>query len=132
MLYALLAIAGIISFIGARNSYFPLKMAAGFSWFGIFLYWVNADLLVDGSGADVAVMLTLAFVGLIFLFWGVSTMSRKQQVEEHYSSAGKLIDRMVKSTRSAKESDSTPGTESNLEYRDRVRKALNRGERKRR
>ena len=131
MFYPLLAIAGILSFVSARSPYFPLKMAAGFSWFGVFLYWVGADLVVDGSGVDVAVMLTLAFVGLIFLFWSISTRSQQRQVEEHYSSAGKLIDRIVKSTRSAKEPDNTSRTESSLEYRDRVRKALHRNERRR-
>lgn len=131
MFYPLLAIAGILSFVSARSPYFPLKMAAGFSWFGVFLYWVGADLVVDGSGVDVAVMLTLAFVGLIFLFWAISTRSQQRQVEEHYSSAGKLIDRIVKSTRSAKEPDNTSRTESSLEYRDRVRKALHRNERRR-
>jgi len=132
MLYALLAIAGIISWISARASYFPLKMAAGFAWFGVFAYWISANLVTDGTPTDVIVMLTLMFIGLIFLFWGISTRVPSKTVEEHYTSAGKLINRIIKSDRQEEPRKSSQFDESALEHRERVRKALNRGGRRRR
>jgi len=128
MLYALIALGGILSFISARSSFFPLKMAAGFAWFGTFVYWLNADLLTDGTPEDTVVMLVLLIAGLLFLFWGIGSRKPASDIEETYSPTGKLVNRIIKSTRTSepKQSSSTM-SESTLEYRDKVRKALNRG-----
>jgi len=133
MLYALLGLAGILSFASVMSSYYPLKWAAGFAWLATFFYWLNADLVVDGTPTDVAVMLLFVMLSVLFLLWGMAGRKGRDNstVEERYSSTGKLVDKVIKSV-SNKHTHIEPHRETTLEYRDKVRNALHNNNKRRR
>lgn len=131
MLYALIAICGILSFLAVRSSYYPLKWAAGFGWWALLFYWIGADIVADGSPTDITVMLLLVMLGILFLLWGMAGRGGSVEVEDSYSSTGSLVNRIIKSTKTNNIRQAT-NRESTLEYRDRVRKALASSKRKKR
>ena len=131
MLYALLTLCGILSFISIRSTFFPLKWAAGFAWIGAFVYWIQADLVPDGSPTDMVIMLTLFFLGIIFLFLGFLTRGRAIEVEEHSGGGATGIgSRITKYTTYEHSPSEQSGRESAEEYRVRVRHALGAGKKK--
>ncbi len=134
MIYAIIALAGLMSFISVRSSFYPLKWAASFFWWALLLYWIEADILVDGGPADVAVMLGIVFVAMLFLLWGMAGRKGKSvaTVEERYSSTGKLVDKIVRTTRESHHNQHSSDRESASEYRERVKNALGRGKKRRR
>ncbi len=129
MLYALLALCGILSFIATRSSFFPLKLGTAFAWFALLVYWIGANLVPDGSPTDVAVMLVLTFFGLAFLLLGLTTIKKTVDVEEERM-GGSVIRRIFKYSSNNNEPSPTAGRESANEYRTRVRQALAEGKKK--
>lgn len=124
MLYALIALCGILSFISARNPYFPLKLAAGFSWWAFLFYWLSAEIVPRGTPTDIAIMGVLIMLGLMFMLWGVAGRKGSMDVEDEVSSTGGVTRRISRYTapRETKQSSSLTNS-SNLEYRQTVRKA---------
>jgi len=131
MLYAIGALCLALSFISARNSFYPLKLLTSFAWFGLLTYWITADLLTDGDPADVIVMITIMMAAVLFLLWGVAGRQPASDIEESYSPTGRLLNRTVKTTRSSIPKQSS-SKETVSEYRNKVRKALNTGKKRRR
>jgi len=128
MFYGIIALCGILSFLGVRSNYYPLKWTAGFGWLALLLYWINADLLVDGSPADITITLLLIMLFLLFLLWGMAGRKGTFDVEDEISSTGSLVRRIVRSTKQGNNNElAGKKGEGTLEYRNTVRKALNRG-----
>ena len=132
MIYAIIALAGLMSFISARNTFYPLKWAASFFWWALLLYWIDADILVDGSPSDVAVMLGIVFVAMLFLLWGMAGRKGRgvSTIEERYDSVGKLVDKVVRSTTQSHPKQHNGGRETPAEYQTRVRSKLPRRKRR--
>ena len=129
MLYALIALCGILSFMAVKSTYYPLKWAAGFSWWAFLFYWLTNPVpaIARGDPTDIAIMGILIFLGVLFLLWGMAGRKGKSTatVEERYSSAGKLVDRIVKSTEhNHSNQSSSSDRESASEYKQKVRAAL--------
>tara|TARA_Y100000310_G_scaffold164294_1_gene164124 strand:+ start:6078 stop:6482 length:405 start_codon:yes stop_codon:yes gene_type:complete len=128
MLYAIGILCLGLSLISARNSYYPLKWLTSFAWWGLLVYWLDADLAVDGSPTDVIIMLVIIMAALLFMLWGLAGRKGNLDVEERYSSSGKLLERTVKSiTKKEPRRNSSMMNESSLEHRERLRKSLGRG-----
>lgn len=135
MLYALIALCGILSFLSIRNSFFPLKLIAGFSWWAFLFYWLTnpVDAIARGDPTDVAIMGILIMLGTLFLLWGLASRKPTSDVEETYSGTGRLINRIVKSTTKASQpQDTSLIFGNNAEYRNTVRKAARGGKTRRR
>ena len=68
-LLAFLTFAGIVSFIGARSSFWLLKFLAGLAWWAGAMYWINnrPSTIAQGDPEDIAVIGLLFFVGLAFM-----------------------------------------------------------------
>lgn len=133
MLYAIGTLCLALSVISARSPFHPLKWLTSFAWWGLLAYWINADLLTDGDPADVIVMLVIIMAAMLFLLWGMAGRRGTIDVEDEYSSTGSIIRRISKYTATKKEpSTSSQMSESTLDHRNRVRKALNRGKANRR
>jgi len=133
MLYALLALAGLLSLISARSSFYPLKLATSFAWFGALVYWIGADLVADTSPTDTVVMLTLLMLGLLFLFWGLAGRTGTRDVEVTRGSRGeitKLVEKLT--TKKPQEKNTSLMYSNNLENRKTVRRAAKSGQNKRR
>lgn len=131
MLYALIALTGILSFLGARSSFFPLKMAAGFGWWAFFVYWIGADIIEPSTPTHPIIMLTLLFLGIAFMLWAFQTRRGVVNVEVETSSAG-AIKRIKKFMTANNEASKSSGGESASEYKLRVRHALNSGKKRKR
>lgn len=70
----LLAFAGIMSFIGARNSFWIFKFLAGCVWAIVGMYWINSPQggVVHGSSVDTGIIILFFFIGIAFglsAFW---------------------------------------------------------------
>lgn len=122
MFHALIALCGILTFMSIFSKFYPLKWVAGFSWWGILVYWISADLVVDGTPTDVIWMLVFIMLGLVFMLWGFTGYKGRStiDVDVEYTSGGKVIKKTVRSS-----SNPSPrnNRESAEEYRVRVNKA---------
>ncbi len=69
-LLGFLAFAGIVSYFGARSSYWILQFLAGTVWWAVGMYWINnrPSTITQGDPEDIAVIGLLFFVGLAFMF----------------------------------------------------------------
>jgi len=131
MLYALIALCGILSFLSVRSSFYPLKWLAGFSWWGLLFYWLTnpVDAIARGDPTDIAIIGILIMAGMLFMLWGMVGRKGTVDIQDEVSSSGNIISRIKKYT--AHKEEPKQGAESNLEYRNKVRKALHRGETRR-
>ncbi len=125
MIYAIIALAGLMSFISVRSGFYPLKWAASFFWWALLLYWIDADILVDGDPADVAIMLGIVFVAMLFLLWGMAGRKGSVEVQDEVSSTGTIVRRILKYDKT-RGKDSPPRRETAAEYQIRIRSKLGR------
>lgn len=123
MIYAIMALAGGMSLISARNSFYPLKWATSFFWWALLIYWIGADILADGDPADVAIMLGIVFVAMLFLLWGMAGRKGKIEVQDELSSTGTIVRRILKYDKS-KGKPVEPGRETAAEYQIKIRSKL--------
>ncbi len=77
-LLAFIAIAGVMSFLALRSSYFVLKFLAGLSWWGFAVYWLSNRpvAITAGSATDTIILLLLFFFGIAIMlmpFWYTKT-----------------------------------------------------------
>ena len=80
MIYAFIALCGLLSFLAAYRSYFfPLKIAAGFSWLGFLIYWLTDPPIDKATPADTAMIMILIFMMVMFFLWAF--LSRKTTVD---------------------------------------------------
>ncbi len=127
MIYALLALCGILSLISAMSYYYPIKIAAGFSWWAFFVYWLSADIVVDGSPTDIIIMLVLMFLGVLFLLWGLSSRRGRVDVEEERIIGGKTQRVKYNKANNPKRSS---GRETAEEYQQRAHRAVSKRKRR--
>ena len=130
MFYALISLCGIMSFISIRSTFFLFKMGTSFAWWALLMYWIGADLLVDGTPEDIAVMLVIAFFALVFMYLGITNTGKHVDVEEERA-GNNVIKRIFKYSTSGNEIRQPAGRESEAEYRARVKHALALGKKKR-
>jgi hypothetical protein len=64
-------VAGILSFLAYRSSYYIMKIIAAIGWVAVMLYWMQnpPSAIVRGTPADTAVIMLLGVVALAFLMW---------------------------------------------------------------
>jgi len=131
MLYAMIAICGVVSFLAVNSRYYPLKWVASFFWFGFLAYWManSGTYLTKGEPTDTIVMLTLIMIAMLFLLWGFTSRRGQVNVEDEVSNTGSITRRIQKYTtvKKGEPKQASTLTESNLEYRDKVRKAARGG-----
>lgn len=62
-------VAGILSFIGAKSSFYILKILAGIAWWALDFYWISSppSNIVKGSPVDQVIIMLLVIVGLAFM-----------------------------------------------------------------
>lgn len=132
MLQEILLFCAIMSFVAVKSSFFPLKFAVGFAWFGVFVYWLTNPVagIAAGSPTDVVIMLVFLLLGFIFVGMGFITRKGSMEVEEE-SSVGGLVKR-IKYVAFKNNSSLTRIGETEEEYRKRVHHALTKSRPKRR
>jgi hypothetical protein len=77
-------LAGILSFIGAKSSFWILKVLAGLSWWGLDFYWMSSppSNIVKGSAVDQLMIALLIVVGLAFMlmpYWYTSSKNGQEE-----------------------------------------------------
>lgn len=125
MLYVLLAICGIMSFLAIISRYFPLKLAASFFWLALLVFWFanGGDYVTRGDPTDTILTVAFIFPPIIFVLWGLSSRVGKVEVQDEVTSTGSLIRRIVKYNKS--KGTATPqGRETAAEYKIRIRSKL--------
>ncbi len=134
MFYGLIALSLGFSYISAKSNFYPLKWVAGFLWLGVLVYWIDADLLVDGTPPDVILMLVFVMLGLLFLLWGMAGRLGKGNVsvETEVDSTGKTIRRIMRQGNPSRNTHQSTMNERALEHKLAIRKALGSGKRRRR
>ncbi len=127
----LLAICAILSFIGAKTTYYILKILAGFSWFGIFAWLTYNPFTTQGSPADVITLLVVSITGIAFMFFAFWSPQVKNGQERggrfRFPFQPSEEDEEVERQRNYMPTRA----ERNANYRNRANSAL-RGERRRR
>lgn len=66
---ALIAIAGILSFISIRTTYYIIKVLSAVAWLGLFAWWIANPFTTAGSPAHVIVLMLLLFISIAFMFF---------------------------------------------------------------
>lgn len=72
---SLIAVCAIITFAGAKTSYYVLKFLAGLSWMGLAAFWLANPFIAQGSPTDVIIIMTVLFMGLGCMLWAFWTPS---------------------------------------------------------
>ncbi len=65
----LLAICAVLTFIGAKNTFYIFKILAGIAWWGLGAYWAANPIDVAGSPAQTIALLVVFFAGIACYFW---------------------------------------------------------------
>lgn len=73
-LLALFVFGGILTFVGARSTYYILKVIAGFSWILVMAYWIASPPSTIAVGSSVHTMGIVIFIGMavacfFWVFW---------------------------------------------------------------
>lgn len=68
-LLALLAFAGILTFVGVRSSYYLLKIIAGFAWLLPMAYWISTPPSAITKGDSVHSIGIIMFIGVAIALW---------------------------------------------------------------
>lgn len=120
-LLVLLAFASVVSFMGLRTSYWPLKALAGIIWIGLAFYW-NGNLptgITAGDTVDTFVYLVLLGLGLAMIFMPFWYTSGGEQGKGFRVTMNRLLGREEEEEKP----EPTRGSRAS-EYRDKVNSAL--------
>lgn len=135
VLIAILAFCGIISFIAMRSSFFGLKLMAGASWFGFFIYFQGnpPSIIEEGSGAHVALMVIAIGFGVMIVLSGLGRgieQTRDRTGNFSVRSTGGFQFKLPKFLTNSGEEHKEQRRQQIDNYRERIHKALNPGEKK--
>ncbi len=128
-MFAMIAIG--MSFVSARSSYYPLKIVTGLCWLVVAFFWLanTPTGIAKDSPANTAIIITLFFISIAFMFFAFWTTKSGQEVGRgfrlHFTHSEE--DEEAERQRSYQ----PDRYERNMAYRSKVNSAL-RGERRRR
>ncbi len=106
-----------LSAIAARASYWVLKAFAGFTWWGLGIYWIYNPFTTAGSPPHIIILLVMLFGGIAMMLFPFWITSRTETGEER----GRLRLPFVPSEDEEQRARYTPTRkERNAAYRERL------------
>lgn len=125
--------AGIMSFLGAKSTYYILKFLAGVSWWALAMYWINSppSTITKGSAIDTVVIVLFFIIGIAMMFM---PMWYEKQTNGGVEGRFKIRWPQMLGGTSEEEENAPPAptrSERTADYATRVNRAL-RGETRRR
>jgi len=123
-LLAFIALAGVLSFLGARSSFWFLKVFAAFGWWAFAFYWqLNPpSTITQGDSVHVIVFWILIIVGVGWFVYPLWATSSDDTVKGFKASIQRFIGGEERVNVSPREGRRT----RNSDYADRVSRALRR------
>lgn len=130
-LLAIFLVCGIISYLSFANSFPLLKLAAGASWIGAFIYFKdNAPTqIVEGSAAHTVILLVLVVMAIAIPLAGLGRdIQRSRDMQDSYKTRNMFNDFKWRFGRDKDEIEGLPRQEAETaeDYRAKLRRALRR------
>lgn len=137
VLLAILGFCAIISFIAMRSSFFGLKLMAGMSWFGFFIYFKDnpPSIIAEGSGAHWALLVIAIGFGLMIVLAGLGRgieQTKDRSGNFSVTSTGGFKMKLPKFMTNSGEEHTAQRKQDVDDYRERMHRALHPNEKEKR